>query len=688
MPVIDGKSLAYPSRHMKMIPLFLAGCLTAFVATGHATDAPYQPFGVDLTARDLTTRPGMDFWQYANGAWEARTAIPADREATGVVGGMAERAALDVQGMLETLANHPRESDGAAARKAGDMYAAWMDVAGIERRGLAPLRSYQATIDAIHDRESLARVLGTGGFASPLVFGSMVDPRDASHYAAFVGQGDLGMPRDYYFLAGANYDAGRAAYRNYVARIFSLAGFAHPASRAAAVVTLETRLAKAQWPTEALRDPAKGARIETVSSMEASMPGVDWASLLRASPLSGDSAITVTQPGAVDATAKIVAATPLQDWKDYLAFRFASDHADALPHAFAEAHADFYSTTLYGLKTHSPRATSGVNLINHAMGDAVGQLYMRQHFPDAARRQAQELIEDLRSAYADLIRRSAWMDDVTKQAALAKLRALKANVGGPETAQGYESLRIDCDDPLGNLVRSASFDRATDLARIGRPVDRDAWVTSPQFANGFYDPSSNQMYFAAALLQPPLLDPHADPAVNYGAIGAFIGHEIGHAFDDQGARYDANGKVENWWTDASRKRFETRAAAIAAQYGATEALPGATVNGSLTMGENMADLSGAEAALLAYEKYQARHGKAPVIHGMTGEQRFFLANAQLRRSKVREATARQLLLFDTHSPSRVRANGVVRNMDAWYEAFNVRTGDALYLEPSRRLHVW
>lgn len=670
---------------MKTPFLLLAAMLAVSVSAAHAVEAPYTPFGLDLSARDRSVRPGDDFWQYANGAWASRTPFPADKEAVGVAGGLSERAAADVAIIVDNLGTHP--STDPAGKKISDLYAAWVDTDAIELRGTAPLRPYLARIDAIRNRDDLARVFATPGFASPVVVGSMVDFRDPTRYIAYVGQGELGMPRDDYLLPGAKYEACRSAYRAYVLRILGLMDRTGAAARTDAILALETRMAGVLWPAKDLRDPAATARFETLAGLTVAAPSVHWSTYAASAGLKVTS-LALTQGSAVQALSRIVADTPLATWKDYLAFRFVNDHADALPRAFREASFAFHATTLYGQRTMPERKASAVSLVSRAMGDAVGQFYLAGHFPAAARQQARELVEDIRAAYGDLIRASTWMDEPTRAAALTKLDHLKANIGGSDTPVDYAALRVDRDDPLGNLLRVAAFDSARDLARVDHAVDRSAWVTTPQVTNGFYDPATNQVYLTAALLQPPLLDPDADPAVNYGAMGAFIGHEIGHAFDDQGARYGPEGELRDWWSAQARQRFGERGAAISAQYATDEVLPGLRVNGAQTLGENMADISGVEAAFLAYQTYQTRHGKAPVREGLTGEQRFFLSNAQLRRSKVRNETLRQLVLFDTHAPSTIRVNRVLRNVDGWYEAFGIKRNDRLFLAPADRVRVW
>jgi endothelin-converting enzyme/putative endopeptidase len=410
--------------------------------------------------------------------------------------------------------------------------------------------------------------------------------------------------------------------------------------------------------------------------------------MLKTAGLESSPKVLMANNTALTAMGKIMTATPLQTWKDYLAFHFVSDHATFLPKAFDDARFDFYSKTLSGVQVKRDRWKRGVQMTNGALGEAVGKLYVEQYFPASSKAKMAELIENLRAAYGEKIAKSAWMDDATRKAALVKLTAFEPRIGNPDKYIDYSSLRVDRGDLLGNAMRSAEFDHQLDLQRFPKPVDRSLWGMTPQTVNAYYNPLANQITFPAAILQPPYFDPNADAAVNYGAIGAIIGHEMGHGFDDQGSQFGPTGKFENWWTDGAKKSYTEHTAALAAQYDGYEAIPGTKINGKLTLGENIGDLSGVETAYAAYQLYQAKHGKAPVIGGLTGDQRFFLAYAQAWQAKLREGLQRQLLLTDPHSPAKYRVNGIVRNVDAWYKAFDIKPGDALYLPPEKRVHIW
>lgn len=682
--------------------LLLAGsALVAFAAPvaaqtahqGHAQPAAapakprYGSFGVDLTAHKASVKPGDDFWTYANGSWAERVQIAADRASAGFGTQLTIEAEENVRDILNDMAKNPA-AYGAKGRQVGDFYASWMDEAGIEARGTAPLTPYLGRIAAVKDLSDLQVLFATVGYASPIDMSIIPDLADPSRYTAITGQASLGMPRDYYLLEGEKYDAFRKAYRAYVQKIQELAGIPNASAKADAIVALETALAKTQWSPAESRDIAKLNDPQPLAGLEAKAPEFDWALMLKTAGIDSAPTVIMAQNTAVAAAGKILAATPLQTWKDYLAYRFVSDHAAYLPKAFDDTRFDFYSKTLSGVQQQRERWKRGVQLVNGALGEAVGEIYVAKYYPPAAKAQMNELIENLRAAYQDRIQGSTWMDPETKKAALVKLAAFEPRIGHPDTYIDYSSMQVARDDLLGNVMRSGEFQHQLQLSRFPKPVDRTLWGMTPQTVNAYYNPLANQITFPAAILQPPYFDPSADPAVNYGAIGAIIGHEMGHGFDDQGSQFGPTGKFENWWTAASKKAFADRTSMLVTQYDAYEPIPGTKIQGKLTLGENIGDLGGVEAAYAAYQRYQAKHGKAPVIDGLTGDQRFFLSYAQAWQSKLREDTQRQALLTDPHSPAMFRVNGIVRNVDAWYKAFDVKPGDALYLPPEQRVKIW
>ncbi|MBB3348426.1 M13 family metallopeptidase [Sphingomonas sp. BK069] len=658
-------------------------------ATAAASAGPrYGAFGVDLTARDTAVKPGDDFWTYANGQWDKTTPIAADRQSAGPAVVLSDEAELQVRRILEEATSDPA-AIGPAAPQIGALYASFMDQAAIERAGTAPLAPYFAKIDAARDRAQLQRLFATVGYASPVEIGQLPDPSDPTRYVANWGQGSLGMGgRDYYLLPGAKYDAYRAAYRRYVEQVLTLAGISDAAARADRIVALETAMAKVQWSPVEQRDLAKMLKPMTVAQRRALAPEFDFAAMETTAGYRNQPVLIVSDDTALTALGKIFAATPVSTWQDWMKFRLASSQAAVLPKAFDDASFAFYGRTLSDQPEQRARWKRGVALVNGAMGEAVGKVYVARFYPPESEAKMAELIKNLRGAYRERIEGNSWMDAATKQAALAKLAAFEPRTGHPATYIDYSSLKVVRGDPLGNNMRAAEFEHQLDLSRFPKPVDRSLWGMTPQTVNAYYDPLANQITFPAAILQPPFFDPKADVAVNYGAIGAVIGHEMGHGFDDQGSQFSASGKFENWWTPATREAFTKRTGVLVGQYDQYEPIPGVKVKGALTLGENIGDLGGIEAAYSAYQRYQAEHGKAPVIDGLTGDQRFFLAYAQAWRSKIREGALRARLLTDPHSPAFYRVNGIVRNVDAWYDAFAVKPGDKLYLAPKDRVKIW
>jgi putative endopeptidase len=671
--------------------LLLAGALAAFAssATAQTAAAPrFGTFGVDLTARDTTVKPGDDFWTFANGAWNKRTPIPADKIAAGPGSDLADQAELQVRAILDDAAKNPA-AVGPGAQQMGDLYASFMDTAAIERAGTTPLKPYFAKIDAANDATKLQTLFATPGYASPVSIGQLPNPSDPTQYVPATSQGPLGMGgRDYYLEQGPKYDAYRAAYRAYVEQMFTLAGLSDPKGRADRVIALETQMARAHWSPVQMRDLQAMLKPMDAAGRAALAPQFDWPLMLKTAGYDRFPVVIMATSTALTEIGKIFAATPASTWQDWLKLNFLTSNAAVLPKAFDDASFAYYGKTLAGQQQQRERWKRGVARVNGTLGEQVGQIYVKRHYPAESNAKMSELIADLRAAYGERIAASKWMDEPTRAKALAKLAAFDPRIGHPVKYIDYSSLKIDRADPLGNAMRAQEFQQNLQLSRLGKPVDRDLWAMTPQTVNAYYSPLSNQITFPAAILQPPMFDPKADAAVNYGAIGAVIGHEMGHGFDDQGSQFGPTGKFENWWTPAAREAFKQRTAVLVGQYDQYEPIPGLKVKGQLTLGENIGDLGGLEAAYAAYQKYQAKHGKAPVIDGLTGDQRFFLGYAQAWRTKLREDAERNRLLTDPHSPPYYRVNGVVRNVGAWYDAFGVKPGDKLYLAPEQRVTIW
>jgi endothelin-converting enzyme/putative endopeptidase len=527
-------------------------------------------------------------------------------------------------------------------------------------------------------------------YAGPIYIGIATDQDHPTRYTANAGQAQLGLPtRDYYLLKGEKYDSIRSAYRQYIVDLGKLAGLSDPEGRADRIIALETRLSKDQWTPERRRDPVATHNVMNRAQLQKLAPQFNWPQTLRSVGLRAAKTVDVAETTAVAAAGKRIADVPLDTWKEYLTFRFINDHANALPRAFDATSFNFYGKTLSGVPEQRARWKRGMAMLDASVGEAVGQLYVAEHWPAETARQAQELVDDMRAAYAEKISNAAWMDPATRKAALEKLRALDARIGHPVKWIDYSKLKVDRNDALANEVASENFQWQFQLDHFPHPVDRTLWNMTPQTVNAEYEPTHNQITVPAAILQPPFFDANADPAVNYAETGATtLGHEMGHGFDDEGRQYDPTGKLRDWWTKATAAKYTVKADKLAAQFDQYEPVPGVHIKGRLTLGENLADLGGLETAYAAYRRYVSRHGEPPVIDGFTGDQRFFIAYAQAWQGKRREDSLRQQLLSNPHSPEQYRVDGIVLNFDPWYKAFNVQPGDKLYLPPDQRVHVW
>ncbi|MBA3667420.1 MAG: M13 family metallopeptidase [Sphingomonas sp.] len=665
----------------------LAIAFSALPAAAQPVKPAYGTWGYAASAMDSSVKPGDGFWAYVNGGWDKRTPIAPDRAGAGVGVVVSDQAEAQVRAIVEELADNPTGSR--LAQQVGDTYGSWMDVPTMDKLGAAPLKPYLARIKAVKTRSQLLGLFVEQGYAAPIDVGILPNPSNPKEYVAAVGQATLGLPsREYYLSPEPKMVGYRAAYRQYIQTIQQLAGLSGGVASADRIIALETALSEAQWPAAERRDLSKILNRMDRAKMTALAPQFAWVPTLKASGLGNIGTVYVLETSAVAGAGKLLASVPLSTWKEWMAFRFASDHAAALSTALDTARFDFYSKQLNGVAQQRDRWKRGVQLVNGALGEGVGQIYVERHYPATSDAQMAELITNLRAAYQERISAAKWMDEATRTEALAKLAAFDPRTGHPQKYIDYSSMMVKRGDVLGNSLRSAKFDWALQLSRLPNPVDRSLWGMTPQTVNAYYSPFQNQITFPAAILQPPYFDPNADPALNYGAIGAVIGHEMGHGFDDQGRKFDAAGKYRDWWTPATAKAYTDRAAMLAKQFDSYEPIPGLHVNGKLTLGENLGDLGGIEAAYGAYRKYVAAHGEPPVIDGLTGNQRFFIAFAQAWQSKIRDEASRQRLLTDPHSPAKYRVDGIVRNFDPWYAAFNVQPGDKLYLPPEQRVHVW
>lgn len=646
--------------------------------------------GLDPTGQDSAVRVQDDLFNAVNGQWVKTTEIPADKSSYGTFLSLRDLSDQRVRTIVEELATQPQAA-GSVQAKVADFYRSFTDTAAIDQAGLAPLQPLLTSIEAIQTREALATWLGQaqGVVDGPLALYVSGDAKNPGRNLATVDQSGLGLPdRDYYLKQDdERMAAARAAYLGYLTQLGNLSGDAEAAGHAAQALALETQLAQLHWARQDLRDPLKTYNPTAVADLSSAAPGLDWARLLSAAQLGAAQQLSIGQPSAVAGTAKLLAELPLAQWRAYLRLRTLDATARSLPQPLRDAHFAFHGTALTGAKQALPRWQQGVSAVGRALGEAVGQIYVALYFPPASKARMQQLVGNLLEAYRDSIGKLSWMSEATKLQALDKLAHYTTKIGYPDRWRDYSALEVKSGDALGNDLRAGRFAWARIAARAGQPVDRTEWGMTPQTVNAYYNASLNEIVFPAAILQPPFFDMAADDAVNYGAIGAIIGHEISHGFDDEGSRFDGEGRLRDWWTDADRKAFDAITARLVNQYSAYQVLPGKPLNGKLTLGENIADLSGLQISYKAYA-HSLQGQKAPIIGGYTGEQRFFLGWAQGWRSKTREQRELQLLTVDPHSPGRFRADGAAVNVDAFHEAFGTRPGDGMFKPPAERIRLW
>jgi putative endopeptidase len=667
-----------------------------------ATPAPASTapdIGINLSYIDKSVKPGDNFFEYANGDWLKTAQIPADRSSIGAFYDIFEVTEKHTADLIRNAgASNP--AAGSNARKIADYYAAYMDTAAIDKAGLAPLKPELDAIDAIKTRADLARVLGSRLRADvdPInatnlhtshLFGLFVTKGldEASTQIPYLLQGGTAMPsRDYYLSQDPHMKGARDKYKTYVAALLNQAGIADADKKADAIIALETKIAGAQESLIDSEDVHKANTLWNLAEFPKKAPGLDWNAYFKAAGLDGVKRIDLWQPAAITAESKLVASEPIDAWKALLAFHTLNSAAPLLPKPYEDLSFDFFGKTLQGTPAQRERWKRAISATNTDLGDAVGEMYVKKYFPASSKAAAEAMVKNLIAAFRSGIQNLAWMSPETKQKAEAKLDTLVVGVGYPDRWRDYSSLEIKADDALGNHLRAAKFEYELAKAKIGKPIDDHEWWMTPQTVNAVNLPLQNALNFPAAILQPPFFDPKADPAANYGAIGTIIGHEISHSFDNTGADFDAQGRLENWWTPADLKHFEASTDALAKQYSSYEALPGLYVNGKQTLGEDIADVSGLTAAYRAY--HLSLDGKpAPEVDGFSGDQRFFIAFGQAWRSKIRDAALRQRLATDVHAPGQFRAE-TVRNLDPWYQAFNIPPDAKLYLKPDQRVKIW
>jgi len=658
-----------------------------------------QTHGIVVANMDRSVKPGDDFFRYANGDWIKRAEIPPDRPSLNVFARLTDLSNKRTADLIEELAKS-NSPVGSGPRKVTDLYNSYMNDAAIEAKGLAPIRPHLDAIAAIRNQHQLARALGetlradvdalnNTNFRTANLFGLWVAPgfNDPDHYTAYLMQGGLELPnREYYLTESEHMRNLRAQYQTHIAAMLRLAGFSDTEARARRIFELEHAIAQTHRTLAENEDIHKANNTWTAADFTSKAPGLDWPEYFRSAGLSKIESFIVWQPEAFTGESALVASTPLDTWKDWLAFHLIEQYADVLPKPVAEERFAFFGKELSGAPQQRPRWQRGVVLVNRLLGDAVGQIYAQRYFSPEAKAQADAMVSNLIAAFRKRIEALPWMDPSTKAEAQSKLSTLYVGIGYPETWRDYSSFEVKVDDVFGNVLRGGLWDYQYEIARLGKPVNRKEWCMTPQTVNAVNLPLQNALNFPAAILQPPFYDPFAPAAVNYGAIGTVIGHEISHTFDSEGAAFDSTGRVRNWWKAEDLAHFQAATAQLAAQYDAYKPFPDLSLNGKQTLGENIADVAGISAA---YDGYRASlSGKtAPVQDDFSGDQQFFIAFGQNWGSKAREAALRQQVLTDPHSPGEYRA-ATVRNIDAWYAAFPVQTGDKLYLAPADRVRIW
>ena len=649
-------------------------------------------FGIALENIDMSVKPGDDFFRYVNGNWLKTTEIPADRSRYGGFSILRDLSDEQVKAIIEMAAqaSSTNSPDGSDSQKIGHFYTAFMDEAAIESAGLTPIQADIDHIRAAQNYNDIARLMGMAdlALATPIAPFVSIDSKDVSRYIVFLTQSGLAMPsRDDYLEDDEKSQARRTAYIDYLETIFTALELDAPQSRAKSVLAFETAIAKVHWTPSARRDRDKTYNKKSLATLKASAGGFPWTAFFDSAGLGSSTEFIVREVDAIENMAKIFAQTDIATLKDYLTASYINDKAAYLPKAINDAHFAFYGTVLRGTPVQRERWKRGVDQTNDKLGEIIGKLYVESHFPESSKTQMLDLIENLRSAFKTGLDELSWMSADTKEQAHYKLAKFNPKIGYPDIWTDYSALKVDKSNLIASVKSADHWAWTQEVEKLGGPIDRDEWGMTPQTVNAYYRPDLNEIVFPAAILQAPFFDPHAYDAVNYGGIGTVIGHEMGHGFDDQGRKTDGDGVQRDWWTAADAQAFKLRADKFVTQFNSYEPLPDLPINGELTLGENIGDLTGLTMAYKAYK--QSLNGKtAPIIDGYTGDQRFFMAYAQIWQVKMREAALRNRIKSDPHSPGEYRTNGIVRNFGPWYEAFDINPQDALYLPPEQRVKIW
>ncbi len=683
---------------MRLLPALLAASFfiaPAIAADTNSSGPQFGSFGVDLSAMDKDVKPGENFFLHVNGKWLKMATIPPDRSQTGSFQDLQILSETRMRAIIDDLEKKPADQLSAEEKKLRDLYDAFEDTAAIEANGLKPVQKDLDYFAGLQTPQDVARAMASVPLATSSIYdiGIGVDDKNPNNYSLNLNQAGLGLPdRDYYLSDDKALADTRTAYRKYLSDMMALAGMSDSDARADRILALETEIAKVQWSRADRRDEDKVYNPMKISDLKALAPEFSWDSFLAESriPLTtpaGERYAIVAEKSAFEPLAKIFAATPVSTWRDYIAVHYLQHFAPYLPRRFDDRNFAFYGTVLAGNTQQLDRRTRGIHLLDRTLGEALGKLYVARYFPPASKAKAEQLVSNLLKAYEADIKTLDWMTPATRAKALEKISQFTPKIGYPDHWRDYSAYEVRHDDLVGDIQRATLFEWNRDVNRINLPVDKTEWGMSPPTINAYYNPSFNEIVFPAAILQPPFFDPNADDAVNYGAIGAVIGHEISHGFDDQGSKYDGKGVFQDWWTKEDRANFDARTAAIVKQYDAFEPLPGLNVIGANTLGENIADNAGIAIALKAYH-ISLRGRPAPVIDGLTGDQRFYLSFGQVWRTKQRDSALRTQTLSNEHSPAEFRVIGPTRNQNEWYGAFDVNPGDKYYLPLEQRVHLW
>ncbi len=644
--------------------------------------------GIVLDNFDHSVRPQDDFYRHVNGQWLKRVEIPADKSNYSSFSELSDRTE---QQLLEIIKSAAAQNGEGEAQQVGDLYASFMDEARANTAGLAPLQPYLFEIEKLSSTAQIPALMGTLewiGASSLIETGIYADAKNPEYYTAYLVQGGLGLPdREYYLSDSDKFKTARQAYEDYITRVLSLAGTINARQHAGAILALETRIAQKHWTKVESRDAQKTYNRRDVEDINSNTPGFDLNAWLATFGVADLQSVVIQQPSYFQALGDLVSSASLETWREYFRLRLIDAYAPYLSDGFVDAHFQLHGRAILGIDSNKPRWKRGVDLVEDKLGEALGKIYVEQHFPPRAKLRMAEMIDNLIEAYRQSIQKLEWMGEDTRKQALEKLASFTPKIGYPDRWRDYSALIIRPDDLVGNVMRANLFTNQFYVNKLGKRVDPTEWHMTPQTVNAYYNPVANEIVFPAAILQPPFFNLDADDAVNYGGIGAVIGHEIGHGFDDQGSRFDGQGRLRNWWTEADRDNFEARTGQLIKQYDGYSPLPGYHVNGELTIGENIGDLGGLSIAAKAYQL--SLDGKpAPKLDGYTGVQRLLIGWAQIWRRLYREDALINRLKTDPHSPGEYRCNGIVSNVPAFYDAFEVKSGDAMYLPPEQRVEIW